>query len=284
MKRGNIEFIAAMLIFGFNGVLAAHIPWHSYEVVFARTVVGALSMFLTLLIQKKKLMFRENIKSFKILIISGIIVGLSWMMLYEAYRQLGVGFAQILSSSGPALAIIAAPVIFKEELKKHKILGLFIVLVGMFLLCSNDLSGGISFGLLCGIGTCLFYAGFVICNHFDIPIKGAERTMWQLIIAAIVVFIFIIYKGTGIPTDFSIKTIILVLILGTINTGVAMNLMFSSIPKLPIQTVGIYAYIEPMSALMFSALFLGERVGVLQLIGTAMIIGGTAFSELYKSS
>ncbi len=210
MKKSNIQFISAMLIFGFNGVLASFITWRSYEIVLSRTVIGALTMLAILLLQRKKLVFFENKKSLKMLVLSGTFMGLNWLFLYEAFRQLGVGLAQILSSSGPALAMVLAPIIFKEKLLKHKIVGFIIVAIGMLLISSNDLTGGISFGLFCGISACLTYAGFLICNRLATAIDGPERTMWQLFIASVVVLVFVIYQGGGMPTDFSPKAIVAV--------------------------------------------------------------------------
>ncbi len=283
MKKGNIEFISAMLIFGFNGVLANVIPWRSYEIVLSRTVIGSLMMLLIMLIKGKKFTFQEDKKSFKMIVFSGIFMGMSWLFLYEAYRRLGVGLAQILSSSGSVLAMVLAPFIFKEKLIKHKIMGFVIVAAGMVLISSNDLTGGVSFGLFCGISACLTYTAFLICNRLATSIQGHERTMWQLFVASIIVLGFVIYQGSGMPTDFSPKSIIAILVLGIVNTGFAMNLMFTSLPKLSLQTITIYTYLEPMSALLFSALFLGERMLALQMIGVVLILGGTAFSEFYPS-
>ena len=44
----------------------------------------------------------------------------------------------------------------------------------------------------------------------------------------------------------------------------------------------VLGYIDPVSALLFSALFLGERLSPLQLAGAVLILGGAAFGELYK--
>ncbi len=283
MKKVHIQFISAMLIFGFNGILATAIPWYSYEIVLARTSIGALFMLSIIFINKKPFKFYNEVQSFKVLIISGILMGLNWMFLYEAYNQLGVGLAQIFNSTGPAVAMFLSPFLFKEKLEKHKILSLTIVALGMFFVYSNNLSVGLTSGLLCGIGGCLTYAGFLICNHFPIKIKAAERTMWQLTVASIMVLTFIIYRGTGFP-NFSFKILLPVLIIGIISTGFAMNIMFAAIQKLPLQTVSIYSYLEPMSALVFSALILKERMTFLQIIGITLILGGTTFSELYKTS
>lgn len=280
-RRAYAEYIAAMLIFGFNGVLASMIPWRSYEIVLSRTVIGALFMLAVMLIQKRPFTFRKEMKSFKILILSGVAMGLNWMFLYEAYNQLGVGLAQLLCCSGPAVVMFVSPFIFKEKLRAYKMFGFVAVAIGMVCACSNDLSGGLNFGLLCGIGACLGYAGMTLCNRLAPAIDGPERTMWQLAVASVVVFLFILAKGTGAPDVFSFKVLVPVLVLGMFNTGFAMNFMFYGVRNLSSQTVGVCGYLEPMSAMVFSAIFLGERMTPLQMVGVVLILGGTAFAELY---
>ena len=41
-------------------------------------------------------------------------------------------------------------------------------------------------------------------------------------------------------------------------------------------------YIDPLSALVFSALLLGERLSPVQLLGAVLILGGAAFGELWR--
>jgi drug/metabolite transporter (DMT)-like permease len=65
-------------------------------------------------------------------------------------------------------------------------------------------------------------------------------------------------------------------------TGIGCYFYFSSIGDLQVQTVAILGYLEPLSALFFSAAFLGETLSVLQLIGAVLILGGAAFSELFR--
>lgn len=281
MTRAHRQYLTAMLMFGFNGILASYIPWHSYEIVLARTSIGALFMLLLLLLRRQKFTFREEMRSFRILVISGVAMGLNWMCLYEAYDQLGVGLAQLICCSGPALAMVLSPFIFKERLQPVKLLGFAVVLGGMFLIFGNDLSGGgLNFGLVCGIAAACFYAALLICNRMAPAITGPERTMWQLAVASVVVFLFILTRGTGVP-QFSVPILIPVLLLGTVFTGVGMNFLFAGVQKLSSQTVGICGYLEPLSALIFSALLLGERLTAIQVVGVVCILGGTAFSELY---
>ena len=74
-----------------------------------------------------------------------------------------------------------------------------------------------------------------------------------------------------------------ILILGIFNTGIGCYFYFSSIGDLPVQTVAICGYLEPLSAVVFSVLFLGESMTIVQVVGAMLILGGAAFGELFRS-
>ena len=46
------------------------------------------------------------------------------------------------------------------------------------------------------------------------------------------------------------------------------------------QTVAVVGYLEPLSAVVFSAVLLGEAITPVRLTGAALIIGGAIFCEL----
>lgn len=81
------------------------------------------------------------------------------------------------------------------------------------------------------------------------------------------------------PTDW-----IWILILGFINTGIGCYLYFSSLGKLPVQTVAICGYLEALSAVVLSALILSEKLSPFQIVGAVFIIGGAIFGECYKGN
>ncbi len=58
--------------------------------------------------------------------------------------------------------------------------------------------------------------------------------------------------------------------------------VFSPLSRLPVQTVAIFGYLEPLSAVAFSALLLGEEMTLIQIIGAGLIIGGAMVGELRK--
>lgn len=56
-------------------------------------------------------------------------------------------------------------------------------------------------------------------------------------------------------------------------------LLLRALGALPVQTVAVCGYLEPLSAVIFSALLLHERLTAPQLLGAALIIGGALFAE-----
>jgi len=46
MSRAYFKYIAALLLFGSNGIVASHISLSSYEIVFTRTLIGSLFLIL----------------------------------------------------------------------------------------------------------------------------------------------------------------------------------------------------------------------------------------------
>ena len=71
-----------------------------------------------------------------------------------------------------------------------------------------------------------------------------------------------------------------IFIIGAVNSGFGCYLYFSSIAALPVQTVAVCGYLEPVTALVLAALILGERMSPVQLLGALLIIAGAMTAEL----
>ena len=285
VSRIYFKYFLALILFGFNGIVASYILLNSYEIVFLRTLIGSVFLAVIFFCTRGKRQRSKNKKHLICLAISGVAMGMSWMFLYEAYSEVGVSIATITYYCGPVIVMLLSPFLFRERLTIHKILGFLFVLTGMYFVKGNALrQNELSWGLLCGILSAALYAVMVISNKKALSITGLENSVLQLAFSFIVVTVFMqIKQGLIIPSLF--ENIIPVLILGIVNTGIGCYLYFSSIQKLPAGSVAICGYLEPLSALVFSAIFLHERLAAIQVMGAVLIICGAAFGEYsgYKS-
>ena len=209
-------------------------------------------------------------------------MGTSWMLLYEAYSRIGVSISSLLYYCGPVIVMVLSPLLFKEKITIYKVIGFLSVLCGVFLVNGNVLSGGSdTFGILCGLLSAVMYAFMVIFNKKASSITGLENSTLQLIISCLTVAVFAgIKQGfvMTIPTD----GILPIFILGLLNTGIGCYFYFSSIGSLPVQSVAICGYLEPLSAVLFSVLLLRETMLPVQFVGAVLILGGAIFGECRK--
>lgn len=281
-KKALIKYLCALLLFGLNGIVASHIAMSSYEIVFMRTLIGSILLIAIFLIRKGKFQIKSNRRDALFITLSGIAMGASWMFLYEAYQQIGVGFASLLYYCGPVIVMILSPMIFKERLTASKIIGFIIVLVGIVLVNGKTAAtGNNTWGLFCGAMSAVMYFFMVTLNKQSKSTTGMENSVIQLTVSFLIVAVFVGFKQAfviNVPGE----AWVWILILGIVNTGIGCYLYFSPLAKLPVQTVAICGYLEPLSAVVFAALMLGEKMTAVQVIGAVCIIGGAMAGELIK--
>lgn len=280
MKKSYSKYLLSVLLFGSNGLVASQITLDSYEIVLMRTLLGSLLLIAVYLWTKGKFTFLEHKKQMLFLIISGVALGASWMFLYEAYREIGVSIASLAYYCGPAIVMVLSPLLFKEILTWSKIVGFLSVLCGVVFVSGQAFqSGNMRWGLFCGGMSAILYATMVIFNKKTTHITGLENSMMQLFFGFLTVAIFVAIKQ-GITIDIQSGDWPWILILGLLNTGVGCYLYFSSIGKLPVQTVAICGYLEPLAAVVLSVIVLKENLSFVQGIGIVLILGGAVFGEV----
>lgn len=280
-KLPLLKYLLALLMFGTNGIVASHINLSSYEIVLLRTLIGSMFLIAIFFLTGGKPSFYKHKKQFAFLAVSGIAMGASWMFLYEAYSQIGVSISSLLYYCGPVIVMALSPLLFKEKLTLPKITGFTAVLTGVFFVNGNASGQFNKWGILCGLMSAVMYAFMVICNKKAKDIVGLENSMLQLSISFLTSAVFVGIKQ-GYVIDIQAESVLPIVILGLVNTGVGCYFYFSSIGKLPVQTVAVCGYLEPLSAVIFSSLLLDEQLTMLQFIGAVLIIGGAMCGELIK--
>ena len=283
MKSAYIRYILALLLFGSNGIIASYITLSSTEIVLYRTFIGSLLLLFLFLVTKNHWTFYKSKKHFGYLSLSGMAMGLSWMFLYEAYNQIGVSISSLLYYCGPVIVMALAPIIFKEKFTKQKLIGFLAVLIGIFLVNGNLVAiDNNFFGILCSIMSAIMYSFMVIFNKKATKISGLENSLLQLAISCVTVAIFILFKG-GFSFYIPQSSIFPLLFLGLVNTGIGCYMYFSKLDKLPVQSVSILGYIEPLSAVIMSVIILNETMSSMQIIGAVLVLGGAVFAEFCKT-
>lgn len=274
------KYFLALLLFGSNGVVSSRIPLNSYEIVFWRTLIGSAFLLGLLGLTRARAWRRPEGRHLLFVALSGGAMGASWICLFEAYATVGVSVATLAYYCGPVIVMALSPLLFGERMTLAKALGFGAVLLGMFWVNGAALAGGAApLGLVCGALSALLYAAMVIFNKKAKSITGLQNAALQLLAGFLTVAVYTLARG-GAALPAQMGELAPLLFLGLVNTGLGCYLYFSAIGRLPAGTVAICGYLEPLSALGFAALLLGEALSPLQLAGAALILGGAAAGEL----
>lgn len=275
-----IKFTTAMVIWGANGLLVANISLSSAEIVLLRTFLGAL--FLIAVVLYKRCFSFSDLKADIIpASIGGTALGLNWVLLFEAYRTAGVSLSTLTYYCGPILVLALSPILFKEKLTWSKIVAVIAVAIGMLCITGNvELGSEVSKGLVYGGGAALLYAVIIVTSKRVKHLSGLNCAVYELVLSFFVVLLYVVLSGIKLPVIPAKSDIIYVLVIGFVNTGLAYYLYFSSLQKLPGQTVALICYIDPLTALFVSVAFLNELLLPVQVIGAVLILGGAILGEL----
>lgn len=284
----KINFIISMLIFGSIGLLVKGIPLSSSQIAMIRGIMGSLFLIIAALALKKKPSYKDIKKNLIFLLTSGAALGFNWILLFEAYKHTSITNATLSYYFAPVIVVFLSPIILKEKLSLRKILCIMGALIGMFLVARTEGDGGLAGNELLGIGfglsAAFLYALVVIFNKLIKNMEGLDTTIIQLTVASLILIPYVLLQET-VPFELlDTSAIIKLLLVGLLNTGVAYLLYFSSVQKLDSQTVAIFSYIDPVSAVVISAIFIGERIRGLQLLGGVLILGGAFISGIRKNN
>lgn len=273
------KFISSLVLFGSNGVMAAHILLPSYDIVVLRTLIGSLFLGVMFAVRRPEPNFNEA-RNVAFVATSGISMGLSWLFLYEAYQTVGVAVSSLAYYCAPIMVMAVSPVIFRERFTRRIVISFAIVLMGALALNWGAIDSVASpWGLFCGWMSAICHAAMVVFSKMADKVEGLTSSLIQLFASFIVSAAFLMFTG-GVPFAVPADSWIWIAVLGVMNTGLGCYLYFSSFQGLSAQTVAILGYLEPLSAVICALVFLGEPMGFWEAIGATLIVGGAMLEAM----
>ena len=273
---------AAMVIFGSVGIFRRAVPLSSALLSCLRGLAGALFLFLSVTVRRHTFRPPADTKARVSFILSGCLIGLNWMFLFEAYRYTSVPIATLCYYTQPVIVMLLSPLLLHENLTVRKILCMIIAAAGMGLVTGIHPEGSSLRGIVYGLAAACLYAGVVIFNKKSPAADAYEKTILQLVSAGMVMVPYLLLTdGFKLPV-MDLQTIMLLIILCVVHTGIAYLFYFDSMKELRGQTIAVMGYIDPVSALLLSAVILHEPLTPAGLLGAAMIIAAALSAELSR--
>ena len=282
-NRARLMLAGSMAIFGTIGLFVRNIGVSSAELALYRAVIAAVLLTGYFLATKTRINLRALGKELPLLLISGMAMGINWILLFEAYKYTTVSVATLSYYFAPVLVTLACPLLFKEKMGPLQWLCFAMSTLGLVLITGlGDLSAGSSHltGIFFGLGAAVFYASVMLLNKIIKGVTGLQRTYLQFLAAIVILVPYVLLTGGVTLSTLNGTGWVNLLIVGGVHTCLAYCMYFPALKELPGQEAAILSYIDPLLACVLSVALLGESMSAVQVIGGLLILGFTLLNEL----
>ena len=281
-NKAKSMMILAMLIFGTIGIFVRYIPLPSSVIAVGRGIIGTAFLFLFIKGKGIPISWPDIRQNLLLLCLSGAALCGNWTFLFEAYRYTSIATATLCYYMAPIIVILVSPIFLKEKLTARKILCVLTALAGMVLVSGIGQEGGSAnmTGVFFGLCAACCYACIVIFNKKIKPMAAYDKTIVQLGLGALLLMPYVLLTENVTALDASPFSLAMFLVVGVVHTGFAYVFYFGSMQSLKAQTIALFSYLDPIFAILLSAVVLGEPLGMTSIIGAVLVLGSTLVSEL----
>ncbi len=280
----RVKYILAVVIYGTIGLFLRYVSLPSEIVALCRGIIGSGFILLYLRAKRQHINLPAIRQNLFWLAASGICLGLNWIFLFAAYMHTTVAIASLCNYMAPIIIILIAPIVLHEPLDMRKIPCVIAALIGIVLVSGvwGGSVGNIA-GIFLGFASASCFVGIVICNRKIHDVPAFDKAAFQLAMSALTILPYVLLKNHGAALEVDLRSVLIILTLGIVHTGIAYCFYFSGLGSLPVQTIAILGYLEPVVSVLCSAFFLREALGITGWIGAVLVLGAAVVSESIKT-
>ncbi len=230
-----------------------------------------------------------SIKSKHILLL--IIMSFLGVSLHISFFFLGLGYtdsinAPIIASSGPLFIILFGFLFLKDKIKKRTMIGAFIGLLGVLAIIvlpavEKGLDGSI-------VGNVFFVIAMLAGVIYALLLKKLMNgyhpftiAFWTFLIGTIgfLPMFFDEIQRVGFLPIINTQVIVGILFGALLSSSLAYALQMWALQKMSVEDVGLFAYVDPVIAVLIAAPLLGEQPTSVFFAGSFFVFFGIYIAE-----
>lgn len=196
-------------------------------------------------------------------------------------KYISTGLASLIGALYPLSVVLMERFFFKgSKISSLTLLGLFLGITGVGFLFYENISISGDFKLLIGLGLSLFAMlswslGTIFIARNKTSINPYFGIGWQMLISSFLLFCISSVSGQNIPiADINIETWLTILYLVVFGSIVSFVAFIHSMKVLPPAISSLYAYANPIVAMLLAALVLNDQLTVSMFWATLVTLAG----------
>ena len=265
---GTSMMLAASLCFSTGGLLMKIIPWNPLAINGARNLIACIVIGIYILATHHRLKFNRTV-------LVGAISMAGVTTLYSIANKLTTaGNTIILQYTAPIWIVILMFLFFGQKPDKTALISILIVFAGILCFFFEGLSTGKWLGDLLALLSGIFYAGVFMLNSFE---KGDALSSVFFGQLACGIFLSPLVLRESV---FTAPVLLAVFVLGAVQVGLAYIFFTTGTKYTDPVTASIINALEPILNPILVAVFYGEMLGRLSLVGAVIVLAGILYYNL----
>ncbi len=215
---------------------------------------------------------------------------ISSLLDFLGLQYITAGLERVILFLYPSFTILINAVFFKESISKKQIIALALCYTGLIVTYFHEINAGVVMKNITLGSTLIFLCAITFAGY----IAGSGRllkkvpvmmyTSVALIASSVGVFIHYAITGKFGFQDLHGEMIVYGLMLGIMATVIPNFLVSAGIKSIGANNAAIVSAVGPVSTIILAYFFLDEKMSVVQILGTALVIGGVILVSKKKKS
>lgn len=275
MISGRAKIIVSMAIWGSVGIFARYSNLNGLKLAFYRVLLGSfIFLFFYTLNDSRwiKKAFSKIKPKVHLVFLLGAVLGLNWVFFFSAVLYTDIAKATLIYYLAPVIVVILSATFLKEDITIKRVILILIAFLGAFII---GIQGEISLkskdflGIIFAFLGALFYAGVTILGRYLKDIESSYLTFFQLFFAMLVLFPLVgFFDGLKVST----YSLSVVGIIAIVHTAFALLIYMDGLKEVEANEAALLSYIDPLSAVVYALLILGEVPTARTIIGGTLIL------------
>lgn len=270
-KKGLLFVHLAVFFFGFPGVIGKLLAFSPIQLTWLRVFLASLTLLITIKWEKESFVLPRSLDLF-LLLASGSLLAFHWTAFFQSVKVSTVAIGLLSYSTFPVFTVFLEPFLLKSDFKKTNIIFALLCVLGVFLMVPEfELTNRIFLGVTWGVLSGLSFSFLAIINR-KLSQKFSSLILAFYQDAMAMLWLLPLFFWDGTPSKLSLKSIILLILLGIVCTAGAHTLFIRGLKSIEAQTSSLISSLEPVYGIILGCLILKETPDFRTLLGGLMIL------------
>lgn len=274
--KGVILAIISAICYGMNPLGALFLYEEGLNVnsvIFYRFIFASILLAIFMLIKKDS--FYLKFKEIILLVLLGLLFGISAISLFNSFLYMDAGLASTVLFIYPIFVAIIMALFFKEKNSIITILSIIFAFLGVVLLYESDGANVSNFGIFLVIVSSLCYAIYIVIINQYLKMSALKVTFYSMLFCTITILIHSFFDSSlNIMPLVNFNMWFYTIFLALVPTIISLLFLIKAIQLIGSTSASILGALEPLTAVLIGVYVFNEKITFWLVIGIVFILFG----------